>query len=104
MMSEVLCEDPCEDPCDDPCNDFSEEIDQLISRCHQLRDNMDTSFEKLQHIKNLINMNVSYNGNIMDFNDLLTSFHTISIENIKKTGKNNFGEQILHALDSLLFL
>ena len=100
MMSEVLCEDLS----DDPCNDFSEEIDQLISKCHQLQDNIDTSFEKLQHIKNLINMNVSYNGTIMDFNDLLTSFHTISIENIKKTGKNNFGEQLLHALDSLLFL
>ena len=104
MMSEVLCEDPCEDPCDDPCNDFSEEIDQLISKCHQLQDNIDTSFEKLQHIKNLINMNVSYNGVITDFYDLLESFHTISIENIKKTGKNNFGEQLLHALDSLLFL
>ena len=104
MMSEVPCEDFSDDPCEDPCEDLSEEIDQLISRCHQLRDNIDTSFEKLQHIKNLINMNVSYNGVITDFYDLLESFHKTSLDNIKKTGKNNFGEQLLHALDSLLFL
>lgn len=100
MMSEDLSEVPCEDF----SKDFSKEIDQLISKCHQLQDNIDTSFEKLKHIKSLISINVSYKGTIMDFNDLLESFHTISIENIKKTGKNNFGEQLLHALDSLLFL
>ena len=90
---------------DNENTEIYEEIGQLIDQCHQLHDSIDNSFNALNRIKNLLSATIyiSYNGSKMDFNELLELCHTESLENIKKTGKTNFGEKLLEALDIAVF-
>ena len=83
------------------------EIGQLINQCHQLHNYIDNSFETLQNIKYLINtrtnINILYNGSILDFNELLENLHNEALENIKGGIKNYFGQKLLDTLNTISF-
>ena len=83
------------------------EIGQLINQCHQLHNYIDNSFETLHNIKYLINthtnINVLYNGSILDFDELLENLHKEALENIKGGIKNYFGQKLLDTLNTINF-
>ena len=80
-----------------------DEIDQLIQTCEQLHSHIHNSFETLQGIQDLIesrnNINITYNGELCDFDKLLEKLHGEALENISANGSNNFGGKLLKVLD-----
>ena len=84
-----------------------EEIGQLIERCEELHQEIDTSFKNLENIKVLLqNSNsifVNYNGCQMDLNEILENIHTNIITEIKEGRENNFGQRILKELENMTF-
>ena len=66
---------------------MSDELTELINSSQQICDNIDNSLNTLNHILKMYNEL-----------DKLNEFHQNALENIKKTGKSNFGEQIIHSI------
>ena len=62
---------------------MADELTELINSSQQMCNNIDNSLNTLNHILKMYNEL-----------DKLNEFHKNALENIKKTGKSNFGELI----------
>jgi len=87
---------------------ISKDIDDLIDSCHTLHANIIVANNLLSNITNKINriqsINVIYEGDKMDFYDLLELLHTNAINNIKEGRSNSFEHQLLKAIDISVFV
>ena len=70
-------------------SDGLDEFNQIIDNCQKLCSDAEISTKIL--------INISHNV-VKDFDELLKELHLIALDNIKKTGYNTFGEQLLDAL------
>jgi len=66
---------------------MEDELTELINSSQQICDNINNSLNTLNHILKIYNEL-----------DKLKEFHQNALENIQKTGKSNFGEQIIHSI------
>jgi len=79
----------------DELNDFNE-FDTLMESCRKLdNDEIIESIYKVKQYFDKQSINVMHNGILKDFNELLDEFHTQSLEDIRTTGKSNFGERLM---------
>lgn len=69
---------------------MSDELSELINSSQQICDNIDNSLNTLNHILKIYNEL-----------DKLNEFHQNALEHIQKTGKSNFGEQIINSLNKI---
>lgn len=85
---------------------ISKDIDDLIDSCHELHANIIVANNLLSNITNKINriqsINVIYEGDKMDFYDLLELLHENAINNIKEGRSNSFENQLLKAIDLII--
>lgn len=86
---------------------ISKDIDDLIDSCHTLHSNVIIANNLLGNITDKINkiqsINVIYEGDKIDFYELLELLHTNAINNIKEGRSNNFEHQLLKAIDISVF-
>ena len=76
--------------------DNFDEFDTLMESCKKLdNDEIIESIHKVKQYFDKQSINVMHNGILKDFNELLDEFHTQSLEDIRKTGKSNFGERLM---------
>ena len=98
----------------DACSDsgdldisISKDIDDLINSCHTLHSNVIIANNLLGNITDKINriqsINVIYEGDKIDFYELLELLHTNAINNIKEGRSNSFENQLLKAIDISVF-
>jgi hypothetical protein len=84
------------------------DIDDLIHSCHTLHTNVIIANNLLGNITDKINkiksINVIYEGEIMDFYDLLELLHVNTLNNIKEGRSNSFEHQLLKAIDISVFV
>ena len=89
---------------DSICND----IDDLINSCHELHANVIIANNLLGNITDKINriqtINVMYEGEKMDFYDLLELLHVNALNNIKEGRQNNFENELLKAINISVFV
>ena len=87
---------------------ISKDIDDLIDSCHTLHANIIVANNILSNITDKINriksINVIYEGEKMDFYDLLELLHENAINNIKEGRSNSFEHQLLKAIDISVFV
>ena len=80
-----------------------EEIGQLIDNCHVIHAEIQNSINILDNIEYLIatqnNIQVTYNGNKCDFDEVLESLHLVALKNIKESGTSNFSKLILEVFE-----
>ena len=86
---------------------ISKDIDYLIDSCHELHANVILANNLLSNIADKINriqsINVIYEGDKIDFYELLELLHTNAINNIKEGRSNSFENQLLKAIDISVF-
>lgn len=84
-----------------------EEIGQLIERCEELNQEINTSFKNLENIKILLqnsnNIFVNYKDSQMDLYEILENIHMDIIKKIKEGKEINFGQRILKELENMTF-
>ena len=89
---------------DSICND----INDLIESCHELHANVIIANNLLSSITDKINriqnINVIYEGEKMDFYDLLELLHVNAINNIKEGNPNSFENELLKAINISVFV
>ena len=89
---------------DSICND----INDLIESCHELHENVIIANNLLSNITDKINriqtINVIYEGEKMDFYDLLELLHVNAINNIKEGNPNSFENELLKAINISVFV
>lgn len=82
------------------------DIDDLIDSCHELHANIIVANNLLSNITNNINkihsINVIYEGEKMDFYNLLELLHKNAINNIKEGKPNSFENQLLKAIGLII--
>ena len=85
--------------------DELDEFNTIIDSCQKIHNDSNELIGSMNRVKHYFDkqssINVIYKGIIKDFNELLDEFHTQSLDNIKNTGKSNFGE-LLMSIDSFL--
>ena len=81
---------------------ISKDIDDLIDSCHTLHANIIVANNLLDNITDKINriqsINVIYEGNKMDFYELLELLHENAIKNIKEGRPSGFENQLLDVI------
>ena len=81
---------------------ISKDIDDLINSCHTLHANIIVANNLLDNITDKINriqsINVIYEGNKMDFYELLELLHENAIKNIKEGRPSGFENQLLDVI------
>ena len=79
-----------------------EEFGQLIDNCHVIHAEIQNSINTLDNIEYLIatqnNIQVTYNGTLCEFDEVLESIHLVALKNIKETGTSNFSKLLLETL------
>ncbi len=84
------------------------DIDYLIDSCHELHANVIIANNLLSNITDKINriqnINVIYEGEKMDFYDLLELLHVNAINNIKEGNPNSFENELLKAINISVFV
>ena len=87
---------------------ISKDINDLIDSCHELHANIIVANNLLDNITDKINriqsINVIYEGDKMNFYDLLELLHENAINNIKEGRSNSFEHQLLKAIDISVFV
>ena len=71
--------------------DEFDEFDELINRCQNIEKHITESLQSLHTIHNLTNVKT-------DFDEILNKLHSDALYNIKTTGKNTFGQQLLEVM------
>jgi len=84
------------------------DIDDLIDSCHELNANVIIANNLLSSITDKINriqsINVIYEGEKMDFYDLLELLHVNALNNIKEGKPNSFENELLKAINISVFV
>jgi hypothetical protein len=84
------------------------DINDLVDSCHELHANVIIANNLLGNITDNINkiqtINVIYEGETMNFYDLLELLHKNAINNIKEGRPNEFENQLLKAIDISVFV
>jgi len=84
-----------------------EELNDLIERCQEYHYHLHCAHETLAALEKLIdthrNIIVSFDGWMGDFDELLEKLHKNALDNIVEKGENNFGKQLLNALQTIEF-
>jgi len=79
--------------------DKLDEFNTLIDTCQKIHNASNELIGSMNRVKQYFDkqysINVIYNGITKDFNELLDEFHTQSLENIRTTGKSNFGALLM---------
>ena len=85
---------------------ISKDIDDLINSCHTLHSNVIIANNLLGNITDKINriksINVIYEGDKIDFYELLELLHTNAINNIKEGRSSDFENQLLKAIGLII--
>ncbi len=85
-----------------------DEIQEIFERCRNLEHHYHTSKQTIQNLYLLVenhkNIMVEYDGSTQDLDDVLEKLHLEALENIKSNGVSNFGEKLLAALETAVFL
>ena len=86
---------------------ISKDINDLINSCYTLHANIIVANNLLGNITDKINkiqcINVTHEGNKMDFYDLLELLHKNAINNIKEGKPSDFENQLLKAINICVF-
>ena len=117
-MSNIDIEDVSDDMIDkeyDACSEsgdssdsISKDIDYLIDSCHELHANVILANNLLSNIADKINriqsINIIYEGDKMDFYNLLELLHENAIKNVKEGRPIEFENQLLKAINISKFV
>jgi len=89
-------------------NSICKDIGDLLDSCHELQANVIIANNLLSSITDKINriqtINVIYEGEKMDFYDLLELLHVNAINNIKEGNPNSFENELLKAINISVFV
>ena len=89
-------------------NSICKDIGDLLDSCHELHTNVILANNLLSSITDKINriqtINVIYEGEKMDFYDLLELLHVNAINNIKEGNPNSFENELLKAINISVFV
>jgi hypothetical protein len=92
----------------DSNNSICKDIDDLIDSCHELNANVIIANNLLSSITDKINriqsINFIYEGEKMDFYDLLELLHVNALNNIKEGKQNSFENELLKSINISLFV
>jgi hypothetical protein len=85
-----------------------DEIQEIFEKCRSLENHFHTSKQTIQNLNLLVenhkNIIVEYDGTKQDLDGVLEKLHLEALENIKSNGISNFGEKLLAALETAIFL
>ena len=79
-------------------NELIAQTEQLSLQHQEALDMMNRIHNAVNAVKNTDTIYISYNGHLVDLDTILTEFHQLSLNVIKETGKNPFGELLLTVL------
>jgi predicted RNase H-like nuclease (RuvC/YqgF family) len=89
-------------------SDIDNEIQEIFERCRSLENHFHTSKQTIQKLNLLVenhkNIMVEYDGTTQDLDIVIERLHLDALENIKSNGVSNFGEKLLAALETAIFL
>jgi hypothetical protein len=87
---------------------IEDEIQEIFEKCRNLEHHFNTSKQTIQNLNLLVenhkNIMIGYDGTTQDLDVVIEKIHLEALENIKSNGVSNFGEKLLAALETAVFL